>query len=390
MSLQVTVAAPIDPADLAPVLDPAGTACMLPAAAYRDDAVLAWERTHLFADAWVCAGRSTESRRRRVTRTPSRSATTSPPARPRRRRRDAAASSTCASTGPASWSRAGRPTSTVRSTARTTAGATRSTARCCRRPASTSLPGSTAPSTDSSRSPSRTGMAGPWSTRRVPRRRSTCSLTASRRVVDHEPGRLVVGATHSYELAANWKLIVENYHECVHCPIIHPELCAISPARERRELQRPRRDVGRWVAGPRAGRRDDVVQRPVRRGAAAQPPRCRPPAHRLRRTAAEHAREPPPRLRDDAPPRPIAPDRTAVECQWLFAPEAVAADGFDPSFAVDFWDVTNRQDWAACEGVQRGVASRGFHQGPFSTEEDAVAQFVRLVATAYLAGGWMR
>ena len=44
---------------------------------------------------------------------------------------------------------------------------------------------------------------------------------------------------------------------------------------------------------------------------------------------------------------PLA-SRTAVECQWLFAPEAVAA-GFDPSFAVDFWDLTNRQDWAACE-----------------------------------------
>ena len=45
----------------------------------------------------------------------------------------------------------------------------------------------------------------------------------------HEPERLVVGATHSYELAANWKLIVENYHECFHCPAIHPELCAVSP-----------------------------------------------------------------------------------------------------------------------------------------------------------------
>ena len=63
---------------------------------------------------------------------------------------------------------------------------------------------------------------------------------------------------------------------------------------------------------------------------------------------------------------------------------------FDPSFAVDFWDLTNRQDWAACESVQRGLSSRGYHQGPFSTEEDAVAQFVRLVARAYQSGGWAR
>jgi Rieske 2Fe-2S family protein len=86
----------------------------------------------------------------------------------------------------------------------------------------------------------------------------------------------------------------------------------------------------------------------------------------------------------------VAPDRTVVECQWLFAPEDVGAVGFDPSFAVDFWDVTNRQDWAACEGVQRGLRSRGYRPGPFSTTEDAVAGFVRLVARAYLCGGWSR
>ncbi|MET0578052.1 MAG: Rieske (2Fe-2S) protein, partial [Ilumatobacteraceae bacterium] len=56
----LATAAPVDPAALAPVLDPAGTACMLPAAAYCDDAVLAWERTRLFAAAWVCAGRSAD------------------------------------------------------------------------------------------------------------------------------------------------------------------------------------------------------------------------------------------------------------------------------------------------------------------------------------------
>jgi Rieske 2Fe-2S family protein len=64
----------------------------------------------------------------------------------------------------------------------------------------------------------------------------------------------------------------------------------------------------------------------------------------------------------------------------------VARAEFDPSFAVDFWDLTNRQDWAACEGVQRGLASRGYRAGPFGEDEDAVATFVRLVASAYLAG----
>jgi Rieske 2Fe-2S family protein len=62
--------------------------------------------------------------------------------------------------------------------------------------------------------------------------------------------------------------------------------------------------------------------------------------------------------------QPFAPDWTAVECEWLFSREAVEAEGCDPSYASDFWDVTNRQDWHACEAVQRGVSSRGYRQGP--------------------------
>ena len=75
---------------------------------------------------------------------------------------------------------------------------------------------------------------------------------------------------------------------------------------------------------------------------------------------------------------PLAADRTAVECQWLFDPDAVGRDGFDPSYAVDFWDITNRQDWAACEACS-AVSRRGATgPGPFGLDEDAVQpQFVR-------------
>ena len=45
-----------------------------------------------------------------------------------------------------------------------------------------------------------------------------------------------------------------------------------------------------------------------------------------------------------------------IECQWLFDPGAAGRDGFDPSFAVDFWDITNRQDWAACEACNAASA----------------------------------
>jgi Rieske 2Fe-2S family protein len=80
---------------------------------------------------------------------------------------------------------------------------------------------------------------------------------------------------------------------------------------------------------------------------------------------------------------PLAADRTKIECTWWFAPEAAEAPGFDPGYATEFWDITNRQDWHACESVQRGLSSPHAVPGPLSVEEDAVYQFVTMVARGY-------
>jgi Rieske 2Fe-2S family protein len=61
-------------------------------------------------------------------------------------------------------------------------------------------------------------------------------------------------------------------------------------------------------------------------------------------------------------------------------------EGFDGSYAGDFWDVTNRQDWAACESVQRSAASRGFRPGPISELEESVFQFFNMIAAGYVDG----
>jgi glycine betaine catabolism A len=76
---------------------------------------------------------------------------------------------------------------------------------------------------------------------------------------------------------------------------------------------------------------------------------------------------------------PLEPGCTEVECGWYFP-----AAGVDPAYAVDFWDLTNRQDWAACESVQRGVSSPHFKPGPLAVNEDAVYQWTALIARAYL------
>ena len=59
---------------------------------------------------------------------------------------------------------------------------------------------------------------------------------------------------------------------------------------------------------------------------------------------------------------PHSAGRATVECSWHFPQSVAAAQDFDPSFASDFWDLTNIQDFAACESVTRGMRSGGFRR----------------------------
>ena len=61
----------------------------------------------------------------------------------------------------------------------------------------------------------------------------------------------------------------------------------------------------------------------------------------------------------------------------------MAKPDFSPADAVDFWDLTNGQDWKACESVQRGLSSPHFKPGPFAPSEDAVHKWVQMIGRAY-------
>jgi len=200
----------------------------------------------------------------------------------------------------------------------------------------------------------------------------------------YELDRVRPAITHGYEVGANWKLLVENYHECYHCDEIHPELCRVSAPLSGHDFA-PR---GAWRGGTM-----ELVD-----GAQTMSLDGRSGGVRMRHVDDRAARDIYyvsifPNLLVSVHPdyvmthtlRPLAPNRTAVTCSWLFPPEAFDSEGFDPAYAADFWDITNRQDWAACEGVQRGVGAIGYRQGPFSGDEGAVHSFVKQIADAYLA-----
>jgi Rieske 2Fe-2S family protein len=64
-------------------------------------------------------------------------------------------------------------------------------------------------------------------------------------VAPYAPEQLQRLARHQYDVRANWKVLAENYHECYHCPLIHPELCAVSPPASGNNWDLP----GAWVGG---------------------------------------------------------------------------------------------------------------------------------------------
>jgi Rieske 2Fe-2S family protein len=201
-------------------------------------------------------------------------------------------------------------------------------------------------------------------------------------VAPYEPERLVVAGRHSYDAASNWKILTENYHECYHCPMIHPELCKVSPPKSGENYQ----PSGPWVGGWMDLR--DSMDTMSLDGASLGVPLRGLDATGLRTVIYVNIF---PNVLLSLHPdyvmthrlTPLAVNRTLIECSWAFAPEALERSDFDPEYAVKFWDITNQQDWAACESVQRGLTSEHAVPGPLSPVEDAVYQFVTQVARGY-------
>jgi glycine betaine catabolism A len=178
---------------------------------------------------------------------------------------------------------------------------------------------------------------------------------------------LVVGRSIIYDVAANWKVLAENYNECYHCGPVHPELCDLVPSFRKRggaEL-----DWGQGI--------------PHRPGAdtytlSGTSPRASFPGLNDVEQVNHFGELIYPNLmlslsRDHVAAfvlRAVAADRTLIDCLVMFHPDEVALPGFDPSDAVDFWHMVNLQDWSICERVQRGMNSRSFTHGWYAPMED--------------------
>lgn len=179
-----------------------------------------------------------------------------------------------------------------------------------------------------------------------------------------------------YEVEANWKLLFHNYSECYHCPGVHPHLNKLTPYRNTENDL----DEGPFLGGP-------MWMSNPEGSMTMNGERCAPAfasLSEMERGRVYYYTLFPSAFLSFHPDyvlihrgRPLAVNRTRIVCDWYFHPEAMARPGFDPQPAIDFWDLTNRQDWELCANTQKGVASNAWEPGPYSELESQLAAFDR-------------
>jgi Rieske 2Fe-2S family protein len=190
---------------------------------------------------------------------------------------------------------------------------------------------------------------------------------------------LRIGRRIVLDVAANWKLLAENFSECFHCPPVHPEFCRIVTAYQ---------DAGAWGL----------------RGSAEAKPEYKPGAQTL--TLDGTARLPPfgglneeerarlyaadmvlPNLFLNLHPDyvnsqlmfPTGPQSVRMVYDWLFEPRHLPLAEADLQHYVALWDITNRQDARNCEWQQQGLQSREFRHGVYMPQEFDAHRFAEWV-----------
>ena len=201
--------------------------------------------------------------------------------------------------------------------------------------------------------------------------------TSIDRLQNYPLADLRFGKRLAYDVATNWKVILENYNECYHCGPVHPELCRIVPAFRQNggaaldwEHGVPHREgavtftaSGQTARAPFPGL--DANELVKHKGELIYP-------NFLISASMDHI------AAFTLFPRDAG--HTTVLCDFLFHPSEIAKKDFDPLDAVGFWDRINREDWAVCEGVQRGMLSRRFTHGYYAPMESASLDIRRYIA----------
>lgn len=174
------------------------------------------------------------------------------------------------------------------------------------------------------------------------------------------------------EAKCNWKVLVENYSECLHCSVVHPEFCDVVPVyKTGRTIDEDRTDwAAKLAPGTTAVSFDktstlpmiDGMDEPLVYGAFVYPNMLidvMPTCVALTRYV------------------PRSPNHTTVHTDYLFPASVVADSTVDLGPTLAFNDLVNQQDISVAERVQRGVASKSFVRSYHTSMEKYAQQFVK-------------
>ena len=188
------------------------------------------------------------------------------------------------------------------------------------------------------------------------------------------------GGRVEYDVAANWKIICENYSECYHCPTIHPELNKITYYRTSHNYAFLMDEAAKGsISGGWMELSNDADSMTLTGKTRRKPIKGMTEVDQRRiyyflvfpsMFFSLH--------RDYLLVHTVQPQDAAhskVICEWYFEPETMSNPEFDPTDAIKMWDMINKQDWHVCELTQKGVESKAFIPGRYISLEETVHDF---------------
>ncbi|WP_162878030.1 aromatic ring-hydroxylating oxygenase subunit alpha [Trinickia diaoshuihuensis] len=221
-----------------------------------------------------------------------------------------------------------------------------------------------------------------------------------------------VAARQVFPTHANWKLVVENFFECYHCKPAHPTYCSVHDEMKMLAFgagpgssdglgasyletfaawESMEKEAGRqpdmFSDGPDTPYFQSAARLPIGKGHVTESLDGKPVAPLI----VSHGEYDGAQTGCVFNPisvllansdhaigfrfNPRGPLSTDVEVFWLVARDAVEGVDYDPQQIKALWTITLLEDKTITENNQAGVSSIAYRPGPYSAQENKIAEF---------------